>query len=85
MAPAAAISVVIKRARFVMMLALAGAATPSWAGLCSLCRRTLEQSGNTGLIRGYAWSVVLIGGMGLFMLGVAVRTAWRLYNPKPRA
>lgn len=42
------------------------------AGLCALCRRSLEQGGNAGLIHGFYWSILLIGGLPLLLILTAV-------------
>jgi len=47
------------------------------AGLCALCRQALEQSGNGGLIKGFYWSIVLIGGVPLILISFL---AWRIYT-----
>lgn len=40
------------------------------AGLCSMCRQTLQMGGSPGLIKGFFWSVLLIGGVPLLLLAV---------------
>lgn len=37
-----------------------------------MCRRTLEMTGGQGLIKGFALSILLIGGMPLLIAGLAV-------------
>lgn len=44
----------------------------SYAGMCAMCRRTLEMTGGQGLIKGFGLSILLIGGMPLLIAGFAV-------------
>lgn len=44
-------------------------APPVDAGLCALCKKALEESGNAGLIHGFYWSILLIGGVPLILMG----------------
>jgi hypothetical protein len=46
------------------------------AGLCPLCRRALEQSGNPGLLMGFVWSVILIAGIPLLIMIYLGRELW---------
>ncbi len=41
----------------------------SYAGMCAMCRRTLEMTGNQGLVKGFLLSILLIGGMPLLIGG----------------
>lgn len=65
---------------FWLLLGLFAAPAPAHAGLCALCRKTLEQSGNTGLIHGFYWSILLIGSIPLLVLliggGWLLRHLW---------
>lgn len=42
------------------------------AGLCALCKKALEESGNAGLIHGFYWSILLIGGVPLVLMATGV-------------
>lgn len=43
----------------------------SHAGMCAMCRRTLEMTGNQGLVKGFLFSIFLIGGMPLLIGSLA--------------
>lgn len=45
--------------------------------MCALCRQALASSGNAGLIHGLYWSIVLIAGVPLVIMGIAGLLAWR--------
>jgi hypothetical protein len=62
--------------RMLGLVALALAPSEAWAGTCALCRQSLER-GSPGLIAGFYWSIVLIAGVPLIVLGVAGTLAWR--------
>ena len=47
------------------------------AGLCPLCRRALEQGGNPGLIAGFFWSIILIGGVPIAIMIYLGRRIWQ--------
>ena len=51
------------------------------AGLCPLCRQALEQNGNGGLINGFYWSILLIGGVPLILISLLV---WRIYTAEKK-
>ena len=62
-------------------------ASPASAGTCALCREALASGGNPGLIQGFYWSILLIGGVSLALLGMVGRLvwrAWRVERPSPR-
>lgn len=50
--------------------------------LCALCRQALASGGNEGLIQGFYWSVLLIAGMPLAILGVIAMLVWRARRAK---
>ncbi len=50
--------------------------------LCALCRQALASGGNEGLIRGFYWSIFLIAGMPLAILGVIAMLVWRARRAK---
>lgn len=52
-------------------------APPACAGTCALCRQALASGGNPGLIQGFYWSIVLIAGIPLLMMGGVGFLAWR--------
>lgn len=54
----------------------------AWAGLCALCRQALASGGNSGLIQGFYWSILLIAGVPLVMLGVIGLMAWRSWRAR---
>lgn len=47
------------------------------AGTCALCRQALASGGNPGLIQGFYWSIVLMTGVPLLILGTVGWLAWR--------
>lgn len=59
------------------MLLLLGVPEQAWAGTCALCRQALASGGNQGLIRGFYWSILLIAGVPLLILGMVGWLAWR--------
>jgi hypothetical protein len=59
-----------------------GFSSPAWAGTCALCRQALASGGNEGLIRGFYWSILLIAGMPLAILGVIAMRVWRARRAK---
>ena len=48
------------------------------AGMCALCRQALAQSNNRGLIQGFYWSILLIGGMPLMIMAIISVIVWRV-------
>ena len=62
---------------FLFGTGLLWAASPSFASTCALCRQALASGGNPGLIRGFYWSIVLIAGMPLVLMGAAGFLVWR--------
>jgi hypothetical protein len=54
-----------------------GVAPSVFAGTCALCRQALASGGNQGLIQGFYWSIVLIAGVPLAIMGVVGLLAWR--------
>lgn len=51
------------------------------AGMCALCRQALAQSHNDGLIRGFYWSILLIGAVPLLVLTALGVAIWRQLRP----
>lgn len=51
---------------------------------CALCRQTLKSGGSEGLIRGFYWSIVLIGAIPLLIFCSAV-LLYRRWEKKTRA
>jgi hypothetical protein len=51
-------------------------------GTCALCRQALASGGNEGLIRGFYWSILLIAGVPLAILGVIATLVWRAWRVK---
>lgn len=47
------------------------------AGTCALCRQALASGGNSGLIQGFYWSILLIAGVPLILMAVAGFFIWR--------
>ncbi len=47
------------------------------AGLCALCREALTRGGSPGLIKGFYWSILLIGAVPLIVLTAAGVMIWR--------
>ena len=47
------------------------------AGMCALCRQALAQSHNRGLIQGFYWSILLIGGVPLIIMAAVGFVIWR--------
>lgn len=59
-------------------LLLAGGWAPvAQAGMCALCRQALASGGNGGLIRGFYWSILLIAGVPLALMGALGILVWR--------
>jgi hypothetical protein len=54
------------------------------AGLCALCRRALEQSGNGGLLQGFYWSIILIAGVPILIFLIAGLVYWRVMRNAKR-
>jgi hypothetical protein len=52
----------------------------AWAGTCSLCREVLQQGGSQNLIKGYYWSIVILVGLPLIIIGIGLRYAVRRYH-----
>lgn len=50
------------------------------AGMCALCRQTLVSGGHHGLIQGFYWSILLIAGVPLILMGAAGFFAWRQWR-----
>ena len=46
-------------------------------GTCALCREALASGGSPGLIRGFYWSILLIGGVPLVILAVVAVMIWK--------
>lgn len=59
------------------------AASPAWAGTCAMCSMTLKEGGSAGLIRGILFSVILIGGIPLFLFVVGYRYLIRHWDDRP--
>lgn len=64
-------------------------AQPVWAGTCALCREALKSGGSSGLVQGFYWSILLIGGVPLVIMGVAAALLWRAHgrhrnSPQPK-
>ena len=55
------------------------------AGTCALCRQALASGGNQGLIQGFYWSIVLIAGVPLVIMGTVGLLVWRSTRLKRRA
>ncbi len=53
---------------------------PVFAGTCALCRQALASGGNAGLIQGFYWSILLIAGMPLIIMGVVAVVGWRRWK-----
>ena len=53
------------------------AVPPAHAGMCALCRQVLAQSHNRGLIQGFYWSILLIGGVPLMLMAAISVIVWR--------
>lgn len=47
------------------------------AGTCALCRQALASGGNQGLIQGFYWSILLIAGVPLVIMGAIGLIVWR--------
>ncbi len=54
-----------------------GIAPSAVAGTCALCRQALASGGNQGLIQGFYWSILLIAGVPLAIMGAVGLLAWR--------
>ena len=65
------------RALLLLASGVCAPASPAIAGTCALCRQALASGGNPGLIQGFYWSIVLIAGVPLLMLGVIGLIVWR--------
>ncbi|GEM_PF-4752113 len=58
--------------------------SPAYAGLCALCRRTLEMTNNAGLIKGFFLSVLVIAGVPLLIGGIVFFVFYSHRNKLPR-
>jgi len=67
----------MRRSAIVLLAGLLLAAPSAQAGMCALCREALAKGGNPGLIQGFYWSILLIGGVPLLVLSVAGAAIWR--------
>jgi len=74
--------------RYGVLPALAAvlAAYPSAAsaGTCALCRQALASGGRAGLIQGFYWSILLIAGVPLLIMGIVGIAVWRHRRAKIR-
>jgi len=61
----------------ILVFPLFGVPEQAWAGTCALCRQALASGGNQGLIQGFYWSILLIAGVPLLILGMVGWLAWR--------
>ncbi len=61
-----------------------GVAPSAFAGTCALCRQALASGGNQGLIQGFYWSIVLIAGVPLVIMGTVGLLVWRSTRLKRR-
>ena len=52
-------------------------APPAHAGMCALCREALSKGGSPGLIRGFYWSILVIGSVPLLVLTLLGLVIWR--------
>lgn len=52
-----------------LTVTLTGCPPAVFAGTRALCRQALASGGNQGLMQGFYWSVVLIAGVPLLILG----------------
>lgn len=68
----------------IRMLPLLGVSEQAWAGTCALCRQALTSGGNQGLIQGFYWSIVLIAGVPLVIMGTVGLLVWRSTRLKRR-
>ncbi|PIQ85054.1 MAG: hypothetical protein COV74_10685 [Candidatus Omnitrophica bacterium CG11_big_fil_rev_8_21_14_0_20_45_26] len=76
--------------RFIHSGALLGAfflLTPHavWAGTCALCKQALASGGWSGLVQGFYWSIILIGGIPLIILGTAGVIVFRIWKAENKA
>ncbi|MBI3319931.1 MAG: hypothetical protein HYZ89_05040 [Candidatus Omnitrophica bacterium] len=55
-----------------------------FAGTCALCRQALASGGNPGLIQGFYWSILLIAGVPLVLMGAIGLIAWRQWHRRHR-
>ena len=60
-----------------MLAGLSSFPTSASAGTCALCRQALASSGNGRLIQGFYWSILLIAGVPLIIMGVIAFSVWR--------
>jgi hypothetical protein len=61
-----------------------GVAPSALAGTCALCRQALTSGGNQGLIQGFYWSILLIAGIPLVIMGTVGLLVWRSARLKRR-
>ncbi|MBI3322011.1 MAG: hypothetical protein HYZ91_07085 [Candidatus Omnitrophica bacterium] len=52
--------------------------------MCALCRQALISAGQAGLIQGFYWSILLMAGVPLVILGVVGLMAWRHWRLRRR-
>ena len=55
------------------------------AGMCALCRQALASGGNPGIIQVFYWSILLIAGIPLVIMGTVGLLAWRSARLKRRS
>jgi len=67
-----------------LTVASTGLPTAAFAGTCALCRQALASGGNQGLIQGFYWSIVLIAGVPLVIMGTVGLLVWRSTRLKRR-
>ena len=48
--------------------------------MCALCRQALISAGQAGLIKGFYWSILLMAGVPLVLMGVIGFIAWRHWH-----
>ena len=53
--------------------------------MCPLCHETLARAGSLGLIKGFYWSILLIAGIPLLIMGIAGWAIWRQHRHRRRS